>query len=120
MIHKEQFQEVIISTQDRTIFFDKVVELAAKGAVRKQGSIPRYGAPWGFRAEMILSIKSPEDVIKSGAHVHAIPPYYNTFTEQEMRAMTWDDFREACSLYNVKGKEREKMLKDYLNATKQA
>lgn len=122
MINKEQYQDIIISTspQDRAAFFDKIVELAKKGAVRKEGTVPKFGAPFGFRAEMTLKINSPEDVIKSSAGVHAIPPYYNTFTEQEMRDMSWDDFREACSLYNVRGKEREKMLNDYLKATNQA
>ena len=117
MVKKDQFQEVIISTQDRIVFIDKVVELAKKGAVRKSGTTPYYGAPFGFRVEMVLNINSPEDVITSGPHVHAIPPFYDPYTEQEMRDMAWDDFREACSLYNVRGKEREKMLNDYLKAT---
>lgn len=123
MLEKEQYQEVIITTHDRIDFVKTLLEFGGKygDKVRlKENTVPGMGYPFGFRAELVVTINSEEDVVKSGPHIHAIPVQYRAYTKQQLVDMAWDSFREAVATRGVKGKEREKMLNEYLKATNQA
>ena len=109
-------QKLIVRTVDRQRYVDTIVELALKGATRSYGTVPRMVVP--FTCEMEIIVSGPADAIKSSACVIALPVEYDAYTESELEAMVWDEFREAVSTAGVKGRDRKKMTEDYLDAIK--
>lgn len=119
MIETKQTQKIVISTHDRRMFVEKIGEMYKLGATLAPNTVPRLTTPFPFQAEFLLEIDSPEQAVKSSLGVHALKPDYAVYTKQMMQELSWDDFRVACSMHGVKGRDREKMLTEYLTATKQ-
>ena len=119
MIETKQTQKVGISTHDRRMFVEKIGEMYKLGATLAPNTVPRLTTPFPFQAEFLLEIDSPEQAVKSSLGVHALKPDYAVYTKQMMQELSWDDFRVACSMHGVKGRDREKMLTEYLTTTNQ-
>lgn len=119
MIDTKQTQRVIVTTHDRRMFVEKIGEMYKLGGVLAPNTVPRLTSPFPFQAEFIFEVDSPEQAIQSSHGVHAMKPDFAVYTKQMMQELSWDDFREACSLHGVKGRDREVMLNSYLIATKQ-
>ena len=122
LLHKEirlQTQRLIVSTHDRRFFIEKVQQLTLLGAKLADNTVPRLTTPFPFQAEFDITLDSPKDIFKSELGIHALCPSAEIFTEEEMKAMTFEDFREQCGWWGIKGRERETMLTEYLKATKQ-
>ena len=122
LLHEEirlQTQRLIVSTHDRRFFIEKVQQLTLLGAKLADNTVPRLTTPFPFQAEFDITLASPKDIFKSEIGVHALCPSAEIFTEEEMKAMSFEDFREQCSWWGIKGREKETMLSEYLKATKQ-
>ena len=121
-MHEEirlQTQRLIVSTHDRRFFIEKVQQLTLLGAKLADNTVPRLTTPFPFQAEFDITLASPKDIFKSEFGVHALCPSAEIFTEEEMKAMSFEDFREQCGWWGIKGREKETMLSEYLKATKQ-
>ena len=114
-----QTQRLIVSTHDRRFFIEKVQQLTLLGAKLADNTVPRLTTPFPFQAEFDITLASPKDIFKSELGIHALYPSAEIFTEEEMKAMSFEDFREQCAWWGIKGREKETMLSEYLKATKQ-
>ncbi len=122
LLHEEirlQTQRLIVSTHDRRFFIEKVQQLTLLGAKLADNTVPRLTTPFPFQAEFDITLASPKDIFKSEIGVHALCPSAEIFTEEEMKVMSFEDFREQCAWWGIKGREKETMLSEYLKATKQ-
>ena len=122
LLHEEirlQTQRLIVSTHDRRFFIEKVQQLTLLGAKLADNTVPRLTTPFPFQAEFDITLASPKDIFKSELGIHVLCPSAEIFTEEEMKAMSFEDFREQCAWWGIKGREKETMLSEYLKATKQ-
>lgn len=105
-------QKLTVRTADRIKFVDEIIALGAMGAVQRRNSVPKLTAP--FMADFVIEV-DPKKPMVSTATVIAYPPDIKAYTEIELSKMTFEEFREAVALVGVKGRERDKMLKSYLD-----
>ena len=108
-------QKVVIRTGDRIEFVEELLKWGAIGAKRQSNSVPRLYAP--FTAELEIMV-NPSTPFKDTHCIRAYPPDHRIYTEQEMEAMEWNEFRESVALLGVKGRDRKIMVADYLQAVK--
>lgn len=108
-------QKIVLRTADRREFVDECIRWGVMGAVQKQGSVPRFIAPFTAEFEILVDPKNP---YKDTHCIRAYPPDHRIYTEQELEQMEWSEFRESVALLGIKGREREKMIKEYLEAVK--
>ena len=108
-------QKIVLRTADRREFVDECIRWGVMGAVQKQGSVPRFIAPFTAEFEILVDPKNP---YKDTHCIRAYPPDHRIYTEVELEQMEWSEFRESVALLGVKGREREKMTSDYLEAVK--
>lgn len=108
-------QKIVLRTADRREFVDECIRWGVMGAVQKQGSVPRFIAPFTAEFEILVDPKSP---YKDTHCIRAYPPDHRIYTEEELSQMEFNEFRESVALLGVKGREREKMVADYLEAVK--
>ncbi|MOA02558.1 hypothetical protein D3C78_1220140 [compost metagenome] len=115
-------QKVTISSGDPVTFIAEFEKAILEGARFKEGSYPRISQ---FPPMVELCVEGPADsddwLWKSTAYRNCYPVDIVAFkyTKVEMEAMDWEDFRKVCSGKGVKGRDRAKMLKEYLEATGQ-
>ena len=108
-------QKIVIRSGDRIEFVEVLLKWGAIGAKRQSNSVPRLYAP--FTAELEIMV-NPSTPFKDTHCVRAYPPDHRIYTEQEMEAMEWNEFRESVALLGVKGRDRKIMVADYLQAVK--
>ena len=108
-------QKIVLRTADRREFVDECIRWGVMGAVQKQGSVPRFIAPFTAEFEILVDPKNP---YKDTHCIRAYPPDHRIYTEEELSQMEFNEFRESVALLGVKGREREKMVDDYLEAVK--
>lgn len=108
-------QKIVLRTADRREFVDECIRWGVMGAVQKQGSVPRFIAPFTAEFEILVDPKNP---YKDTHCIRAYPPDHRIYTEEELSQMEFNEFRESVALLGVKGREREKMVADYLEAVK--
>lgn len=108
-------QKIVLRTADRKEFVDECIRWGVMGAVQKQGSVPRFIAPFTAEFEILVDPKNPH---KDTHCIRAYPPDHRVYTQQELESMEWSEFRESVALLGVKGREKEKMILDYLEAVK--
>ena len=108
-------QKIVIRSGDRIEFVEELLKWGAIGAKRQSNSVPRLYAP--FTAELEIMV-NPSTPFKDTHCVRAYPPDHRIYTEQEMEAMEWNEFRESVALLGVKGRDRKIMVADYLQAVK--
>ena len=108
-------QKIVIRSGDRIEFVEELLKWGAIGAKRQSNSVPRLYAP--FTAELEIMV-NPSTPFKDTHCIRAYPPDHRVYTEQEMEAMEWNEFRESVALLGVKGRDRKIMVTDYLQAVK--
>ena len=108
-------QKIVLRTADRIEFATELLKWGAMGAKLQANSVPRLFAPFTAELEVIIDPKSPH---KDTHCIRAYPPDHRIYTEQELEHMEWNEFRESVALLGVKGREREKMVREYLEAVK--
>ena len=108
-------QKIVIRSGDRIEFVEELLKWGAIGAKRQSNSVPRLYAP--FTAELEIMV-NPSTPFKDTHCIRAYPPDHRVYTEQELEAMEWNEFRESVALLGVKGRDRKIMVADYLQAVK--
>lgn len=109
---KTQIQKLTVRSADRIRYVKTLLELGAKGATLAEGTVPKMIVP--FQSDLVLEINDPSEALKSTPDLIAYPVEYEVYTKYDLEEMVWLDFREACATQGVKGRDREKMLEDYL------
>ncbi len=110
-------QKVIVRTPDQKIFVQKLLELGAMGGKLNPQTVPRLSSS-PYSAELLVELEDRSQEIKPSPYIIAFPIPPELYTEEQMRDMVWEEFRVACAQVGVKGRDREKMLSDYLLAVK--
>ena len=108
-------QKIVLRTADRREFVDECIRWGVMGAVQKQGSVPRFIAPFTAEFEILVDPKNPH---KDTHCIRAYPPDHRIYTEEELSQMEFNEFRESVALLGVKVRERDKMVADYLESVK--
>ena len=108
-------QKIVIRSGDRIEFVEELLKWGAIGAKRQSNSVPRLYAP--FTAELEIMV-NPSTPFKDSHCIRAYPPDHRIYTEEELSQMEFNEFRESVALLGVKGRERDKMVADYLEAVK--
>ena len=108
-------QKIVIRSGDRIEFVEELLKWGAIGAKRQANTVPRLFAP--FTAELEIMV-NPSTPFKDTHCVRAYPPDHRIYTEEELSQMEFNEFRESVALLGVKGRERDKMVADYLEAVK--
>ena len=108
-------QKIVIRTGDRIEFVEELLKWGAMGAKLQANTVPRLFAPFTAEFEILVDAKNPH---KDTHCIRAYPPDHRIYTEEELSQMEFNEFRESVALLGVKGREREKMISDYLEAVK--
>lgn len=106
-------QKIVLRTGDRREFVEELLRWGKMGAVQQANTVPRLFAPFTAELEIMVNPKTP---YKDSHCIRAYPPDHRIYTEQELEQMEWNEFRESVALLGVKGREREKMTAEYLEA----
>ena len=106
-------QKIVLRTADRIEFATELLKWGAIGAKLQDRTVPRLFAPFTAELEILVDPKNP---YKDTHCIRAYPPDRRVYTEVELEEMTFEEFRESVALLGVKGREREKMTTDYLEA----
>lgn len=104
-------QKITVRSPDRVKFMDTVVEMAALGAQRAKNAVPKMISP--FWLDMTIEVDR-DNPFKSTPTMIAYPVAAEVFTESQMVGFSWDEFRAACAKVGVKGRDRQKMLDEYM------
>lgn len=108
-------QKITVFTADRVRFVEELIRLGAMGAKMRKNTVPRLFAPFSAELDLLVDPKKP---LVSNEAIRAYPPDHRIYTESELNDMTFEEFRESVALLGIKGRERDKMIKDYLEAVK--
>lgn len=108
-------QKIVLRTADRREFVDECIRWGVMGAVQKQGSVPRFIAPFTAEFEILVDPKNPH---KDTHCIRAYPPDHRIYTEEELSHMEFNEFRESVALLGVKGRDRKIMINEYLGVVK--
>ena len=108
-------QKIVLRTADRIEFATELLKWGAMGAKLQDRTVPRLFAPFTAELEILVDPKNP---YKDTHCIRAYPPDHRIYTEEELSQMEFNEFRESVALLGVKGRERDKMVADYLEAVK--
>lgn len=112
------FRQVVkIEAMDANTFFDLVEEMIAKGGKIIRGA-PFLALPYEVSFEFINKeyVQGRPGVTDFGRTIMAEAVLVANYTQQQLEDMDWDAFREVCKVFGIKGRERSKMIEDYLAA----
>ena len=110
-------QKLMAHSTDRARFIDTVIELATLGAKRYGTTLPKLSPPL-YSLEMEISVDSDKQITSTAFYKAFKADPLRTYSEQALKEMVWEEFRTACSSVGVKGRDRTKMLEEYLEAVK--
>lgn len=95
-------------------FMKNVVALANKGAVLQEGKVPFMRFP--FQAFMYF--ETPE--LMENTPGYQFQRIQEIYTKEQLDAMSWDEFKHALKRdFNITGRNRELMVRQYLKAVGQ-
>lgn len=109
-------QNINVTSTNPVDFVQKLLELGKKGATLKERTCPRLkGLP--YAAELVFEVEGHED-LKVSPGVNAIPVALSEkiYTKEELEAMPIETMRPIVGSRNVKGRDKVKMIKQYLAA----
>lgn len=109
-------QQIIVTSTNPVDFVKRILELGKQGAVLKERSCPRLkGLP--YAAELTIETVGSEE-LKVSPGVNAIPVALSekVFTKEELEAMPIEEMRPVVASRGVKGRDKVKMIKQYLAA----
>lgn len=109
-------QQIVVSSANPVEFIKRVVELAQQGAVLKDNTCPRLRT-LPFIAEFTFELTGTEE-LKNSPGVNAIPVALSqkVYTKEQLEAMPIEDMRPIVASRGVKGRDKGKMIKQYLAA----
>lgn len=109
-------QQIVVSSANPVDFIKRVVELSKQGAVLKDNTCPRLRT-LPFIAEFTFELSGTEE-LKTSPGVNAIPVALSekVYTKEQLEAMTIEDMRPIVASRGVKGRDKNKMVKQYLAA----
>lgn len=112
------FRQVIgVEAIDAYEFFDLIEEMISKGGKILRGA-PFLSLPYSVKFEFINKehVQARPGVIDYGRSIMEDAVRVANYTEEQLEAMDWDAFREVCKVFDIKGRERAKMIEQYLEA----
>lgn len=109
-------QQIVVSSANPVDFIKRVVELSKQGAVLKDNTCPRLRT-LPFIAEFTFELTGTEE-LKNSPGVNAIPVALSekVYTKEQLEAMPIEDMRPIVASRGVKGRDKNKMIKQYLAA----
>jgi len=109
-------QQIVVSSANPVDFIKRVVELSKQGAVLKDNTCPRLRT-LPFIAEFTFELSGTEE-LKTSPGVNAIPVALSekAYTKEQLEAMPIEDMRPIVASRGVKGRDKNKMVKQYLAA----
>ena len=95
-------------------FMKNIVALANKGAVLQEGKVPFMRFP--FQAFMYLET----DELMENTPGYQFQRIQEIYTKEQLDAMSWDEFKHVLKRdFNITGRNRELMVRQYLKAVGQ-
>lgn len=92
-------------------FINKIVKYANLGATISDEEIPRVK---NFPQTVRMVIET-EDVLKEEPGVRlAAYREVEAFTKEQLEDMDWDTLKETCRKVGITGRDRQKLVKEYL------
>jgi len=109
-------QQIVVSSANPVEFIKRVIELSKQGAVLKDNTCPRLRT-LPFIAEFTFELSGTEE-LKTSPGVNAIPVALSdkVYTKEQLEAMPIEDMRPVVASRGVKGRDKLKMIKQYLAA----
>lgn len=108
-------QKLTVRSADRIKFAETVVEVVNLGATLMPNTVPKMIAPfmWDFEIQVERNAQ-----LKSTPTLIAYPAEIEVYSVSQLESMVWDEFREAVGLAGVRGRDRQKMIDDYVVAVR--
>lgn len=110
-------QKLLVSAGDPIKFTETIIDLASKGAKLKPKSYV-FVKHYPLHCEMEIYVEADEQ-LESTPNVTAIPVPVS-FTKEELEAMEWEQLKDVCKTVGITGRNRDKLVKDYLSAMSKA
>lgn len=109
-------QQIVVSSANPVDFIKRVVELSKQGAVLKDNTCPRLRT-LPFIAEFTFELSGTEE-LKNSPGVNAIPVALSekVYTKEQLEAMPIEEMRIIVASRGVKGRDKSKMVKQYIAA----
>lgn len=113
-------QTINVTGADPISFINRVIELAAQGAVLKEKTFPRLqGKP--FAIQMQIEVEGSEEIQKApGVNPLPVPLSDKVYTKEELESMEWEQFKKVTKSKGISGRDRVVMTTKYLQVTEQA
>ena len=109
-------QQIVVSSANPVEFIKRVVELAQQGAVLKDNTCPRLKS-LPFIAEFTFEVNGSEELkVSPGVNAIPVPLGEKVYTKEQLEAMPIEDMRPIVASRGVKGRDKGKMIKQYLAA----
>jgi hypothetical protein len=113
-------QKITLTAADPVVFVNEL-----EGAILKGARVDSTEFPYirSFPMRVGLYVEGPADkddwLWKSTAHLncYGIDVAQFSYTKEQLEELSWADFRKVCAAVGVKGRERDKMTKEYMEAT---
>ena len=109
-------QTIQVTSTNPVDFINRILELGKQGATLKERTCPRMkGLP--YAAELVFQVSGHEE-LKVSPGVNAIPVALSekVYTKEELEAMPIEEMRPIVGSRGVKGRAKDKMIKQYLAA----
>lgn len=109
-------QNINVTATNPVEFVQRLLELGAKGATLKERTCPRLkGLP--YAAELVFEVEGFE-TLPNTPGVNAVPVALSekVYTKEQLEAMPIEEMRPIVGSRGVKGRDKNKMVKQYLAA----
>lgn len=109
-------QQIVVSSANPVDFIKRVIELGKQGAVLKDNTCPRLKT-LPFIAEFTFEVSGSEELkVSPGVNAIPVPLGEKVYTKEQLEAMPIEDMRPIVASRGVKGRAKDKMIKQYLAA----
>lgn len=109
-------QQIVVSSANPVEFIKRVVELAQQGAVLKDNTCPRLKT-LPFIAEFTFEVNGSEELkVSPGVNAIPVPLGGKVYTKEQLEAMPIEEMRPIVASRGVKGRDKGKIIKQYLAA----
>lgn len=109
-------QTIVVTSTNPVDFVKLILEKGREGCTLKERTCPRLkGLP--YAAELVYEVEGTES-LPVGPGVNAIPVALSelVYTKEQLEAMPIEDMRPIVASRGVKGRDKTKMIKQYLAA----
>ena len=109
-------QQINVTATNPVTFVERLLELGKQGATLKERTCPRLkGLP--YAAELVFKVDGIV-TLENAPGVNAIPVALSekVYTKEQLEAMPIEEMRPIVGSRNVKGRDKTKMIKQYLAA----